>query len=77
MNIRPTAATRAFLASNPVLARRYEWLPLYEVGQRVITIINGRLLETPFTTVPTHEEFCDWLSPIPKHWLASKPEAKL
>ncbi len=77
MLIRETETTRKFLATQPVVARRYEWHPLYEVGNRVITIINGRLLATPFKELPTHEAFCDWLSHMPKHWLATKPEAQL
>jgi hypothetical protein len=68
MNIRQTAATRRFLESNPKLTRNYEWLPLYEVSQGVVTILHGKLLMTPFQTIPTHDEFCDWLEGIDQHW---------
>lgn len=77
MFIRPTATTRRFLDANPKPTRHYEWLPLYDLGGRVLTIIHGKLLDTPFRAIPTHQDFCDWIDEMTQDWFDTVEEPKL
>lgn len=69
---------RRFLETKPERLKMLEWLPLYRgPAQNLVTIINGKLIGTPFKDVPSHDDFVQWLTGLDEHWLSTVPEIQI
>lgn len=69
---------RRFLETKPERLKMLEWLPLYRGPEKtLVTIITGKLINTPFEEVPSHDAFCQWLTAMDEHWLRTVPEIQI